>query len=346
MKYLETSFHDYIDSFKDYNLHPKYNNLHKKLPNDLENLNNIIIYGPKGIGKYTQSLKIISKYSNNKLHYDKKIQINYNNKQTYLLKLSDIHFEVDFELLGCNARLLWNDIFTQIVDIINSKQIKKGIILCKNFHCIHSELLEIFYSYMQQENASITLKYIIITEHISFLPSNVIDMCTLLYYKRPSYLNYKKCIMLDNEYNKKNDNNTNADANADTNANILKNKNYDLSSIKNIKDLKTKNTVLINDYKYCCDLIIENIIDYKNINFIELRENLYKLLIYQLDIYECIYYIFSSIIRKFHFSNNDIFEMNIKIYEILKYYNNNYRPITHLEKFSLYLCSMLMKNGY
>ena len=52
-------------------------------------------------------------------------------------------------LLGCNAKLLWNDIFNHIIDIISTSKHKKGIIVCKNFHEIHSELLEIFYSYMQ-----------------------------------------------------------------------------------------------------------------------------------------------------------------------------------------------------
>ena len=32
-----------------------------------------------------------------------------------------------------------------------TKNNKKGIILCKNFHLINSELLEIFYSYMQKK---------------------------------------------------------------------------------------------------------------------------------------------------------------------------------------------------
>ena len=38
----------------------------------------------------------------------------------------------------------------QIMDSIIAKDNKTGIIVCKNFHCIHNELLEIFYSYMQK----------------------------------------------------------------------------------------------------------------------------------------------------------------------------------------------------
>ena len=71
------------------------------------------------------------------------------NKCIYYLKISDIHYEIDMSLLGCNSKLLWHEIYNQIIDIITAKPNKQGIILCKYFHEIHNELLEIFYSYMQ-----------------------------------------------------------------------------------------------------------------------------------------------------------------------------------------------------
>ena len=81
----------------------------------------------------------------------KKITINYNSKYEHIIKISDIHYEVDISLLGCNAKILWNEIFQHIMDIILSKQVKQGIIVCKNFQDIHTELLDIFYSYMQKQ---------------------------------------------------------------------------------------------------------------------------------------------------------------------------------------------------
>ena len=71
------------------------------------------------------------------------------NKKEHVFKISDIHFEIDMELLGCNAKILWNVIYYNILDIISTKADLTGIIVCKNFHMIHSELLETFYSYMQ-----------------------------------------------------------------------------------------------------------------------------------------------------------------------------------------------------
>ena len=53
-------------------------------------------------------------------------------------------------MLGCNAKGIWHDIFTHFNDMINAKSNKVGFIICKNFHEIHNELLDIFYSYMQR----------------------------------------------------------------------------------------------------------------------------------------------------------------------------------------------------
>ena len=113
MKFLETHFDDYISSNTKCSLHPKLNKLYDTFPSKVENLKNIIFYGPKGIGKYTQALSCIKKYSNSELKYEKRLTIN-SNKDNFIIKMSDIHFEVDMSLLGCNSKILWNDIYNQI----------------------------------------------------------------------------------------------------------------------------------------------------------------------------------------------------------------------------------------
>jgi hypothetical protein len=70
-------------------------------------------------------------------------------KHTYGYRMSDIHYEIDMGFLGCNAKLLWNDIISQITNILITKPVKNCFILCKNYHTVHKELLDIFYSYMQ-----------------------------------------------------------------------------------------------------------------------------------------------------------------------------------------------------
>ena len=93
-------------------------------------------------------------------------------------------------------------------------------------------------------------------------------------------------------------------------------------------------------YKSICDKIIFIILnsDIKNIDYYELRNILYDLLIYNLYIPECIYYIIEQIIYK-NPNINKYFLENIfkEITIFFKLFNNNYRPIYHLERFILVL---------
>ena len=120
MKFYETHFEEYITENNRINLHPKLNKIYNKFPNKLVLLKNLIFYGPSGSGKYTQMLKSIKQYSPTELKYEKKISVTYN-KQQYFFKISDIHFEIDMSLLGCNSKLLWHEIYQQIIDVISAK---------------------------------------------------------------------------------------------------------------------------------------------------------------------------------------------------------------------------------
>ena len=166
MKLLETNFVDYLKKNK---LH---NNLYSLTNNKFIN-SNLIIYGPEGVGKYTIALDIIKNYSPSKLKYERKINFKYNKKYEFMFKISDIHFEIDMELLGCKSNTLWNDIYNRIIDIISTKKEMVGIILCKNFNKINNDLLTKFYSYMQcLRYKNIKLVYILITTNIGFLSLN------------------------------------------------------------------------------------------------------------------------------------------------------------------------------
>ena len=189
MNNYDLHFQDYINNND--KLHNKIDNY---IVNNFNNFKNLIIYGPPGIGKYSLSLYLISKVSPSNLKYEKKIMITFN-KNLYVFKISDIHYEIDLSLLGCNSRLLWHEIFLNIKDSILSKNDKYGIILCKYFHDIHNELLEIFYSYMQQEfNSYINIKFILISESFSFIPNNILNICNHIKLKKPKFNTYKKCL--------------------------------------------------------------------------------------------------------------------------------------------------------
>ena len=313
MKYFETHFEDYINVKE--TLHPKLEKIYNKFPKKLFNLKNIIFYGPKGVGKYTQMLKSIKRYSPTELKYEKKISITYN-KLPYFFKISDIHYEVDMSLLGCNSKLLWHEIYLQLVDIISTKTNKSGIIVCKYFNEIHSELLENFYSYMQKNNNSIDLKYILITEELSFLPDNIVNCCNIINVQRPSKTLYNKCL------------------NNKLPPNII------LENITNIKNLHSDNQILI-PHKIICDKIIHLMVNVEELKFLKFRDLLYDIFIYNLDITECIWYINSTLLSKNFIKKTELSNIMIKIYTFFQFYNNNYRPIYHLENYLYYLITSL-----
>ena len=153
MKFYESHYEEYLDVMAKQNIHTDLIPFILNLPEKSMDMGNLIVYGPSGVGKYSQVLQILKKYSPTNFKYDKKITIQ-TEKQTYIYHISDIHYEIDMSLLGCNSKILWNDIFLQIVDIISIKNEKVGFIVCKNFHMIHGELLDIFYSYIQQYSGS------------------------------------------------------------------------------------------------------------------------------------------------------------------------------------------------
>jgi len=317
MKFYETHFEEYINAIQKQNLHPKLEKIYKNFPNKLNELKNIIIYGPSGVGKYTQMLYLIKKYSPTELKYEKKISVNYN-KQQYFFKISDIHYEIDMSLLGCNSKLLWHEIYTQIIDIISAKTDKSGIIVCKNFHEIHSELLENFYSYMQQNNAiSIDIKFILITEELSFISDNILNCCEIINVGRPSKSNYNKC---------------------------LKNKlpiKFNLENITNIKTLNLFNEEIMLPYKMICNKIIYNMTNINDLKFLKFRDILYDIFIYNLDITDCVWYILSTHIKEKRINKEQLSDILIKTYSFFQYYNNNYRPIYHLEKYLFYLTKII-----
>jgi Cdc6-like AAA superfamily ATPase len=168
-----------MTKFVDYLAFPDTTNLHPELalmyPSIKESIH-LIIYGPSGVGKYTVMLQIMKHYSHSQLKNEKKIIVD-----TVCIKFSDIHYEVDMELLGCNSKTLWNDVYQQIFDIIQSKPEKHGFIVCKNMHKINKELLEVLYSYMQTE----CIRFIFITEAVSFLPPPILSKCKIIPVRRP-----------------------------------------------------------------------------------------------------------------------------------------------------------------
>jgi hypothetical protein len=357
MKNYETAFEEYLKTNEKYNLHPELSPLLLTIPSQLSEFKNMIIYGPPGVGKYTQTLSIIQKYSPTKLKYDKKISVlnekkisvvkvatqeeetedkkkkdkkktvklKKQDKKDYVFRISDVHYEIDMSTLGCNSKVLWHEIFFQIVDIISVKTDKKGILVCKNFHMIHNELLEIFYSYLRHplHHYNIQLKFILITEHIAFIPENIINVCEIVSVKRPSKEQYMQIVYLHpHKYP------------------IEK---IDIDTISNMKELyslqyiKQSNEIPKDVFHIVSDAIIQQMLYPNTLKITELRNHLYDILIYNIDVFECIWYILKYFISQNKLQTKEISLAIRQTFIFLKYYNNNYRSIYHLESIVLYI---------
>jgi len=329
MKFYETTFDEYVNASDAVNLHPNLDAIFSSMPKCVQNMTNLIFYGPAGSGKYTQMLRCIRQYSELKLKYEKKIDILIN-KLSYEFKCSDIHFEIDMELLGCKSKTIWFSMYQHIVDIIITKPNKNGIIVCKNFHKIHTELLEHFYSYLHQNHGpKVNIRFILITEQLSFISENIIRECHIVRLPRPSKKQYSKCIH-----------------NMPLKLKTIIIPKY-ISNIKNIKYLvdtpnaiSTYNPSHNQNHRLICDDILIDLKNIKDIQLATFRDKLYNIFIYNLNMEDCVWYIIQSMYKN-TCSSSHFEKILLSTYCFFKYYNNNYRPIYHVEKYMLQLTQLV-----
>ena len=288
------NFVDYFEQSNKKNLHPKLDTLYKSFSDKLEELPNIIFYGPPGTGKYTQMLKLVSRFSPSNLRHEKKVVMDYD-KYVFILKISDIHYEVDMSLLGCNAKLMWNDIYKRISDIVISTTHKTGIIVCKHFGSINNDLLNIFYNFRKtQINSNITLKYILICESIGFIPDDIIHCSIVVPVVRPSRSKLEQSFKI--------------------------NKDIQLDKITNMKNIH---------------------MEFKTDKCHIASDTLYKLIIDNLNVEECIWIIIEKLINGNNIKSSHLNELMENVYTFFKQYNNNYRSIFHLEKIIIDIIQMV-----
>ena len=311
MKFCEGKFEEYIKKYKKTNLHPEIDDILTQLPDKIENHPNIILFGPSGVGKYTQALQYISKFSPTNLKYERKTTIVTQKKKEFIFKISDIHYEINMEVLGCNAKLLWNDIYHNIIDMINTTPHLQGFILCKNFHTIHSELLENFHTYMQTLcHTKIKICFILISEHVSFLPSNILNRSYIIPINRPTKALYENT----------------------TERKISKKKKYITEKLA-----KKAQLLNINYSEKFIDNIKAQILDEGKIDFMLFRENIYNIIVFNIDIFECIYKILFKLSELKRIKQKNMVYIFKELLIFLRRYNNNYRPIYHIEYFLLIL---------
>ena len=194
MKYYETSFDNYLYTLDKLNFHTKVS-FNADASDYISSLQNYIVYGPKACGKYSQVLYFLRNYSSKDLKYERKI-LHTGSKSNFTFKASDIHYEIDMALLGCNAKQLWNELCKQL-KVIRISPLRSWCYCLPNFHETPVELLTLFYSYIQKVHyLDITVRFIFITESISFLPVSIKRNCNIVCIPCPPVTKVKKWFKL------------------------------------------------------------------------------------------------------------------------------------------------------
>jgi len=232
--------------------------------------------------------------------------------------------------------------------------------LCKNFHNIHSELLEIFYSYIQQYNHSqtnIKIVFFLITENISFIPNTILNSSHILRVKRPSVNEYRKLMAINEQDMSKpfiQRISTIKQTRCCEGEPTRFLEHIDIDGVVNIKETRSfslleNSSQLPEDvFNLICNNIIKDISCPQKIEMTGFRDKLYDILTYNLDMNECLWYIIKHFIThhgEFLISENEISEIIQKTYSFLKYFNNNYRPIFHLESMMYCIINKIHKYG-
>ena len=182
---------------------------------------------------------------------------------------------------------------------------------------VDSELLDLFYSYIKNdENKIYKTKFILLITNYSFLPNSIINICQIISLKVPAKYNIKKIGKSKAIVNYDNDNNY----------------------IKNFKDI-----IYLKNIEYNKDYInnIYNKIINNNIDLNVFRNELYDLLIYRVNISNFIWELLELLLKNNKIKENKINNCLDKTFNFFIYYNNNYRPIFHLESYIIYLIKIV-----
>lgn len=131
---------------------------------------NLLIYGSKQSENYNTFMKYVTTITKNNEYTVKKLRITIpSGYETYIQK-GNIHFELNMETIP-NIKI-WSELYEHLRDIMIATNMKSCIILCKNFHSIHTDILDSLYS-LFDDISNPVIKFVILTRDLTFINESI-----------------------------------------------------------------------------------------------------------------------------------------------------------------------------
>lgn len=314
-------------------------------------MSNYIVYGGLSHENYALACEIISEHSPSRGKFVRSLRVQFQKKEV-LIPMGDTHFEVDIRTLGSSAKYIWTHIMQQIRDIVVLRTSPVAFVVCKNFHCISNEMLELFTSNVREtsmhdyaiRHRSTRIYYIVLVQNVSFFP-------------RPFLARFHVHRSPMDQYRRSRDSSA-AAADVMSSEWLCRRRDAEMDRIRayvgphatesKVHELhrssETYKTAIYEDLRQC-------LYTYRTANSNRLRNSLYDVSIYGWDIYEVMWRLTRSLAD--HFDSAGMMEdpecaavicgLLLESNKICEQYSLNYRPILHIERFALQFAQVVLR---
>ena len=137
----------------------------------------IISYHYHSLQNYADTLRKLRRLSPSNLKYCRKTTLLYNNED-HSFVTSDVHIEIDFELIGVIEYGLFFEFFKHIKEnmILNKTHM---YVVCLHFEKITKDLSDVFFNFLDNS----FIHFIFLTTQVSFLPRSILKKSVLKRFK-------------------------------------------------------------------------------------------------------------------------------------------------------------------
>lgn len=299
-------------------------------------LPNCIFYGPYGSGKLVLAKYLINRYfkSDNLVYQSKKIIYSLKEEEIDIQK-SIHHYEIDCNNFNLNDKKFIVDFISEIskTNNINNNKIKIIIIknaenLSFNTQIIISKLIENFFK---------TCRFIFISHSLTKLINKLKSHCQIINIRKPS-IDHINLILESIS--------TNEEINCDYLKEISLNCDLNINSaIFMLQQYQFTNSIVNNfNYQPFIKQFIKNIMKLNEKEIDKLREEIYNILIYDINIFNLLELLLIDIYNNETLNDGDKFKILTTIANYSYIINKGYRQIYHYELLFYSVLNILKNN--